>query len=321
MKRRVFLAAIGAAVVLQPSCGLAQRQKVPVVGVLVAGVPDPSEVLALFRQALRERGYVEGETIRLEVRNAEGHLDQLPALAAGLVRDKVDIIATWQTPASLAAKRATSDIPIVILAAADPVGSGLVASLARPGGIVTGIAAQITDLGRKSLEVLKEALPSVHRVAALALAGNPFSTVFLKDMETTGQRLGLAVESKTATPGASLDDAFAAIAADGTDAVLVLSNLPERSAADLALKHRLPAVSTWRPFAEAGGLLAYAFDDKVLFRQGAVFVDKILKGAKPAELPVEQPTKFELVVNLNTAKALGLALPPLLLARADEVIE
>jgi putative ABC transport system substrate-binding protein len=155
----------------------------------------------------------------------------------------------------------------------------------------------------------------------LALAGNPFSPAFQKEIQVTGQRLGIAVDPVPATPGAGLEEAFSAISANGTDAVVILPNLPARASAELALRHRLPAVSPWRPFAEAGGLLAYTFDGEIMFRHGAVFVDKILKGAKPADLPVEQPAKFEFIINLKTAKALGLTVPPLLLARADEVIE
>jgi putative ABC transport system substrate-binding protein len=318
MRRRDLIAQVAGAVTLPPLAAHAQQKPMPVIGVLIPGKPDPELVLRLFRQGLHDLGYIDGQNIRIDIRRegAKG----LPELAADLVRDKVDLIAVWQTPAALAAKQATGEVPIVMLGVADPIKIGLVASLARPGGNVTGTTGQVRELGEKNLELLRELLPGARRVAALTLAGSPFSVEFLKGSEAAGQRLAIAVDPEP-TSAEALDAAFANIVRKRADAAVIAPNLPMEAAAELALHYRVPAAAPWRPFAEAGGLLAYTFNGQVMFRQGAVFVDKLLRGAKPADLPVEQPAKFEFVINQKTAKRLGLTIPPVLLARADEVIE
>jgi putative ABC transport system substrate-binding protein len=319
--RRDLVALAGGAVSLGSFAALAQQNPMPTVGVLVAGRPDPAVVLRSLRDGLRELGYTEGQNIRIELRSAAGDVARLPQLAAGLVRERAEIIAVWQTPAALAAKAATRDIPIVMLSVGNPVREGLVASLAHPGGNITGTAAQMTEFGGKNLELLKQLLPALRRLAVLSLAGNPFSVEFAKEISANGQLLGIETESVMTMPGPALDAAFAGLSGKGVDAAIIVPNLPMEQSAGLALRYRVPTAAPWRPFAEAGGLMAYTFNAPVMFRQAAVFIDKILKGTKPADLPVEQPTKFELVINLRTADALGLTVPPSLLARADEVIE
>ena len=321
MRRRQFIAFFGGAALALPLDGMAQAQKMPTVGVLVAGRPDPEEPLRMFRAGLRELGYAEGQNIRIDIRNAEGNIDRLPELAAALVREKVDVIAAWMTPVILTAKRATSEIPIVMLGAGDPVGMGIVASLARPGGNITGMTGMTPELAGKLVELLKELLPSVSRIAALCNAPDPFWKPFLHQIELVGKAASVKIVPIMVAAGEKLDAAFAEIAAQKVDAVIVQPSLPLKDVADLALSHHLPVVSPLAPFPKAGGLMAYTAKAANYYREAAVFVDKILKGAKPADLPVEQPTKFELIINLKTAKALGLTIPPLLLAQADEVIE
>ena len=323
MRRRDFLSTLGLATsaVLSPRAGAAQQVRVPVVGVLVAGRPDPGLAIRLFREGLRDQGYVEGRNIRIEVRSAEGNIERLPELAAELVRQKVDIIVAWMTPVVLAAKRATTEIPIVMLGAGDPVGMGIVATLARPGGNITGIAGLTAELAGKNLELLLEILPSMSRIAALCNAPDPFSKPFLNQIEIACKALGIEIVSIMVTAGAELDAAFPAMTGNRLDAVVVQPSLPLKHVAELAVTHRVPAVSPFAMFPKAGGLMGYSGKAADSFRQAAAFVDKIIKGAKPGDLPVEQPTRFELVINLKTAKAIGLTIPPALLARADEVIE
>jgi len=321
MRRREFIALAAGGTALWPLAGSAQQRKAPVVGVLVVGKPDPSEILQRFREGLRKLGYVEGRTIQIEVRSAEGNLERLPALAAGLVREQADVIGAWMTPAVLAAKSATSEIPIVMIGAGDPVGMGIVASLARPGGNITGMAGQTTELAAKQVELLKDALPGLSRIAALCNASDPFSKPFLQEIERAGKAQSVEIVPVEVTAGASVDAAFPAMAGKKIGAVIVQPSLPIADAARLASRYRIPAVSPNGSFAGAGGLMAYANDPAEGPSLAAGFVDRILKGAKPADLPVEQPTKFELVVNLKTAKAIGLTLPQSILARADEVIE
>src|SRR5438128_5608827 len=259
------------------------------IGFLETSSPSPARVQLweALRQRLRELGYLEGQNIAFEPRFAEGKTDRLPGLAAELVALKVDVIVTSGTPASLAAKQATLTIPIVMAQLADPVGSGLVASLGRPGGNVTGLSTQDADLSGKRLGLLKEVVPKVSRIALLTDETNPGTVLIAK----------------------------------GTQAAAHSAGVSRTRLADLALKNRLPTMFAQREYAEGGGLMAYSADFLDLFRRTAAFVDKILKGAKPADLPIEQPTKFELVINLKTAKALGLTIPPSLLARADQMIE
>jgi putative ABC transport system substrate-binding protein len=238
-----------------------------------------------------------------------------------LVRVKVDIIVTWLTPAAQAARQATRDIPIVMASAANPVETGLVESLARPGGNVTGVAGVGAERAAKTVEILQEMLPSVHRLAAIAFAPDPFSGPFLEQVRRAAAARGTAVELIMIQGPDEFQAAFDAMQKDRPDAVIVQATIATRQAAELALRYRMPAACTRREFVDQGGLMTYAVDDALAYGRAAVFVDKIIRGAKPADLPVEQPTKFELVINLKTAKALGLTIPQALLARADEVIE
>ena len=321
MTRRGFLALAAGAAALSPLAGGAQRLKMPVVGVLVIGQPDPSAMLQRFREELRKLGYVEGRNIHIEVRSAQGNLDRLPALAADLVRQRVDVVASWMTPAVLAAKGATTDIPIVMIGAADPVGMGIVASLARPGGNITGIAGLTAELAAKLVELFREALPRLSRLAALCNSADPFSKPFLKNIRAAGNAQQVEIAPFMVAGGPELDPAFPAMVEQKVEAVIVQPSLPLEQAADLALRYRIPAASPLAPFSRFAGLMAYSNDPTEGHRRAALFVDRILKGAKPADLPVEQPARFELVVNLKTAKTLGLTLPASLLARADKVIE
>ncbi len=318
MRRRDFFAAILCAAALDSVAGRTQPLKLPVIGVLVASTPDPEPALRRFRQGLNQLGYIEGQTIQIDVRSPAGNAERLPQLADDLVRAKVDVIAAWLTPAVLAAKHATSEIPIVMIGAADPVGVGLVASLARPGGNITGLAGQTAELAGKQVELLKEPLPKLSRIAALCSAPDAFSRLFLKHIKA-GYLTKIEVMPITVAAIRELDAAFVTVS-ERVEAIVVQPSLPLQHVADLALRYRIPAAAPLEPFAQAGGLLAYA--NKADFNhRAAVFVDKILKGAKPADLPVEQPTRFELIINMKTAKALGLTIPPALLARADQLIE
>jgi putative ABC transport system substrate-binding protein len=321
MRRRHFVSAFGAAIVLGSAAAGAQSAKVPTIGVLVIGKAEQMAILQRFREELHKLGYVEGRNIQIEIRSAEGKLDRLPALAAELVRDRVDVIAALFTPAVLAAKGATSELPIVMIGAGDPVGMGIVASLAHPGGNITGMAGQTPELAAKQVELLKDALPALSRIAALCNAADPFSKPFLQQIECGGEAQGVEIVPIEVTAGASLDAAFPAMLGKKVGAVIVQPSLPLAHIAQLALRYRIPSASPNGPFAGEGGLMSYSNDPAEPPRLAASFIDKILKGAKPADLPVEQPLRLELAVNLKTAKALGLTLPPALILRADEVIE
>jgi len=320
MKRREFITLVGGAVAW-PLTARAQQAKVPTVGVLLTGNPDPEIFLRSFRGALRDVGYTDGQNIRLEVRSAEGKSVLLPQKAAELVGLKVDIIVAALTPAIQAAKQATSDIPIVMAPAGEPVGTGLVASLARPGGNVTGVSAATAELAGKSLELVREALPSARRVAVLANEADPLAKPFLEQIDQGARTLGLEVDTTMVRPETPLDAVFDEISSKRAEALIVQGSLQQKELFDLAIKHRLPSFSSNRQVANTGGLMTYAANSAEVQRGAAGYVDKILKGAKPADLPVEQPTKFELVINANTARALGITITPLLLGRADEVIE
>jgi putative ABC transport system substrate-binding protein len=320
MRRREFIGLLGAAAV-RPLAAHAQQPTMPTIGALVIGNINPEQFWREFRQGLRDLGYVEGQNIRFEFRSAEGHLDRLPELAAELVRLKVDIIVTWFTPTAVAAKQATHEIPIVMAETGDPIGTGLVASLPRPGGNVTGIASATAELAGKSVQLIRDMLPRARRVTALANATDPFSKPFLEQIKLGGEATGTTI-NPVRISSSELETAFASMEKDRPDAVIVQPSLPSRRAAELALKHHIPAVSVPRWFAEEhGGLMSYSARYVELFRKAAVYVDKILKGAQSADLPVEQPTHFELVINMKTAEALGIDVPPTLLARADDVIE
>jgi putative ABC transport system substrate-binding protein len=301
-----------------------QAGKIPQVGVLW---PDsgPSTRVEAFRQGLRDLGYTEGKNIVVEYRYADGKRDRLPELAGELVRLKVDVIVAISTLAALPAKKSTTTIPIVMVSG-DPVGTGLVASLARPGDNVTGLTAFSPDLVGKRLELFKEVVPRPSRVAVLWDAAGPSKILEFREAETSAPALGLQLHSlEVRSPRPDLEGAFAAASRVRVQGLLVLGNpltqTYREQIVDMALKHRLPSMFDGRDFSEAGGLMSYGPNLSDLFRRAATFVDRILRGAKPADLPVEQPTKFELVVNLKTAKALGLTIPPSLLARADEVIQ
>jgi putative ABC transport system substrate-binding protein len=279
-----------------------------------------------FRQGLRELGWVEGQNIVIDYRFADGRFDQLPELAADLVRLKVDIIVAQPTPAALAARNATRSIPIVIINVGDPVGLGLVASLARPAGNVTGTAFDVgLETFGKALELLKEAIPKANHVAVLSNPANPAQALAISYLKVAAQSLGLRLLLREARGPDEFGRVFAEIAKERVDALLVVAEslfqLHRTPLADLALKHRLPTMYGIRENVLAGGLMSYGPSLSQNSRRAATFVDKILKGAKPADLPVEQPTKFELVINLKTAKDLGLTIPQSVLARADELIQ
>jgi putative tryptophan/tyrosine transport system substrate-binding protein len=321
LKRREFITLLGGAAAVWPLAAHAQQPKVPTIGALVIGNINPEQFWREFRQGLRDLGYIEGQNIRFEFRSAEGHLDRLSELAAELVSLKVDIIVTWFTPTALAAKQATDEIPIVMAETGDPVGTGLVASLPRPGGNVTGMAAVTAELAGKSVQLIRDMLPTARRVTALVDATDPFSKPFLEQIKLGGEATGTTINPVRISSSEEFETAFASMEKDRPDAVIVQPSLPSKRAAELALKHRVPAVSVPRWFAEEGGLMSYSARYVDLFRKAAVYVDKILKGAQPADLPVEQSTHFELVINMKTAKVLGIDVPASLLARADEVIE
>ncbi len=305
-----------------------QPPNVPRVGILAASPLSPNpHPLEAFRQGLRELGYVEGQNIVLEIRSAEGRLERLPDLAAELIRLKVDLILAGGTPSALAAKRTTTTIPIVMPGTFDPVASGLVASLARPGGNITGLSFLGAELIAKRLELLRETVPRVTPVAVLWHPGvhGEGTLQELKETQVAGRALGVRLQVLEARGPSDFDRAFAAMTKERAGALMLLPSLiftaDQKRLVDLAAKHRLPAMFFFRQFVEAGGLMSYGASQPDMWRRAATYVDKILKGAKPADLPVEQPTRFELVVNMKTAKALGLTIPPSILIRADQVIQ
>jgi putative ABC transport system substrate-binding protein len=314
------LLVVSLAVAAQPAA------PVPRIGLLSIFSPALGESKAeSFRQGLRQLGYIEGQNIRLESRWAEGHLERLAELAADLVRMKVAVIVTESTPAALAAKQATDTIPIVMTTGGDVVAAGLVASLARPGGMVTGLTMFTPELSGERLRLLKEAFPQTLLVAVLWNAANPGLAAPLAETQAAAQSLGLQLQSVAVRTPADLDRAFEAMASTRPSALITLPDgmLVDNRARIVAFaaQSRLPAIFPDRDFAEAGGLMTYGPNLAANFRRAAVFVDKILKGTKPADLPVERPMTFELVINLTTAKALGLTIPPTLLFQADEVMQ
>ena len=305
-----------------------QARKVPRIGFLwVTSPSDRPSHLDAFRQRLRELGWVEGQNIVIDYRYAEGRVDRLPDLAAELVRLKVDlIVASAGTQAATAAKNATETIPIVMIYVRDPVGTGLIASLARPGGNVTGVSGYAgLEIVARQLELLKETVPKIRRVAILSNPANAYHQLAIREANVAARSLGVQLQLLEARGPNEFDGAFAAMAKERVGALLVLSdamlNSHRTRLADLAARSRLPAAYGVRESVEAGGLMSYGPSFLDLYRRSAAYVDKILKGAKPADLPVEQPTTFELVINLKTAKALGLTIPQSLLQRADQVIE
>jgi putative ABC transport system substrate-binding protein len=329
--RRTFLAGTGAVLLAAPLAAEAQQAaKDPRIGYLATNhlAASPSNLHEAFRQGLRDLGYVEGRNLVIAYREAGGKTERLPALAAELIALKVDLIVAPTTVAALAAKQATRTLPIVFFGANDPVTSGLVTSLARPGGNVTGLSGSSPELVGKCLELLTQALPGVSRVAVLwqpGAGGERTEKDILKGAEVAAQALGVRLQLVEARGPADIDRAFADMTRARAGALAVWTSamlVQERGRlVALAAKNRLPAVYTLREFVDAGGLMAYGHSQADLNRRAATYVDRILKGAKPADLPVEQPTKFELVINLKAAKALGLTIPQSLLGRADEVIE
>jgi putative ABC transport system substrate-binding protein len=329
MERRWFIEVIAGGLLAAPLTAEAQQaSRVWRIGLLDYASPDPAR-LAWWRalqDRLRELGYVEGQNVVFQPRWGNGQVSRLQGLATELVAAKVDILVTAGNPAALAAKQVTSSIPIVTANGPDPVELGLVASLARPGGNVTGMTSISSELSAKRLGLLKEMIPQVSRVAALWDRAARGSALNVRDTEVAARSLGITLQSVAVRPDPrDYDAAFVAMKRAGAGAVVVVQSSAFFSSyqriTDLALTHRLPSVGGSKEYAEAGGLISYGADYPDLFRRAAVFVDKILKGAKPADLPVEQPTKFELVINLKTAKSLGLTIPQSLLQRADEVIQ
>jgi putative tryptophan/tyrosine transport system substrate-binding protein len=320
MRRREFIALIGGAAAW-PLTVEAQQPKAPVIGVLVRGAPGWQQFWQLFREALHELGYIEGQNIHFEFRSDQGQIGNLPELAAELVRLKVDVIVSWYTPAALAAKAATREIPIVCALCGDLVGNGLAESLARPGGNVTGSSNLGAELSGKIVQLIREMVPSVHRIAALANAPDPFSKLFVNQIQIAGAATGTTIDPIMIHKPEELDAAFAAMERSRPDAVIVQPSLPIDRVAELTLRYRMPAACPQSTFVYEGGLMSYHAVEADLYRRGAVLVDKILKGAKPADLPVEQASNYELVINLKTARALGLTIPQSVLTRAHEVIE
>jgi putative ABC transport system substrate-binding protein len=326
MNRRTFLA-IATGALVTPFAAKAQQPKtIARIGFLSSSSAERERPrLAAFQQALRELGYLEGQNISIEARYAGGNFQQLPELAAELARVKVDILVVVGAPASRAARSATNVIPIVMVGVADPVGIGLVSSLARPGGNLTGLSDFNAGVVAKRLELLKEVVPSATRVVVLLNPTNPSNPFQLKLTQAAALTLGvtpLPVEAKSAV---ELDRAFAAMRTERAEAVIVVGDpmfgSQRRRLIDLSAKNGLPAIYSTREYTIDGGLISYGTNLDDLYRPAAVYVDKILHGAKPGDLPIEQPTKFELVINLKTAKALGITIPPSLLLRADQVIE
>src|SRR4051795_5968317 len=325
MRRRELMLLLGGAMTAPLTARAQQAGKVYRIVFLGDSPASISEPMEAFRQGLRDLGYVEGRNIAIEYRWAEGKPERMREFAEELVRLKVDVIIVPGSIYTEAAKRATSTIPIVFLGHADPVATGHATSLARPGGNITGISMMLTEISVKSLELLKQAVPGLARIAVIFDPATPSHGRTLKAVEAAGPLLGLQVQPVAIRSATEFDSAFLAIVQGRADAVLVLTTplfvAGAQPLAELALTHKLPSVFTPRENVEAGGLMSYSPNRADYYRRGAIYVDKILKGANPADLPVQQPTRFQLVVNLKTAKALGLTIPPTLLARVDEVIE
>jgi ABC-type uncharacterized transport system substrate-binding protein len=328
MRRREFIALVGGIIGAPLGAEAEQAVRVARIGYLTGNLAAGPHLHEAFRRGLRDLGYVEGRNVVIEVRDAEGKFERLPALAAELVALKVDVTVARGPPHALAAKQATTTLPIVFCAAPDPVETGLVTSLARPGGNVTGLSMLTPELVGKRLELLTQAVSAVSRVAVLwqpGAFGDTREKDLLKETEVVARALGVRLQFVEARGPADFDRAFSDMATARAGALIVVGSSmffnERRRLVDLAAKNRVPAVFPLREYGDAGGLLVYGPNLADLYRRAATYVDKILKGAKPADLPVEQPTKFELIINLRSAKALGLEVPSLLIAQADEVIE
>ena len=322
MQRREFITLLGGAAAAWPLAARSQPSKVVRIGALYIGLADAESFKKELRDGLRELGYVEGQNIAFEFRSAEGKLDRLPELASELVRLKVDVIVALYVPSALAAKQATREIPIVIIAA-EPIETGIVASWARPGGNITGVALMSAPLIGKCVELFRDMLSATRRIAVLTNAADPlFAKLVVNQVELSGRITGIEIlPIAVRGPDQELNTAFATIARERADAAIIQGSLSTKHIADLALEHRLPTASTTRGFVDAGGLMSYGADGPAIFRHSAKFVQRILQGRQPNDLPIEQPTKFELAVNLRTAKAMGLTIPETFLLRADALLE
>jgi len=330
LSRRAFVSSLAAlaaspAIVFKPRSAYPQQPASPRrIGVLLVGFSPESKEAQAFRQGLRDAGYAEGRDVVIEWRHANGDYDRVPELVDDLVQRKVEVIVADSTYAARAAKRATSTIPVVMAVVADPVGTGLVASLAHPGGNVTGLSMMITELSAKRLQLLKEAIPRVGRVAVLWNPAAPWHAKVVEDLKAVAPSLSIELKFVGVRKPEEIGPAFSAVSRAHAQALYVIEDavfLTHRmTLLELALKARLPAVSGVRQFADAGALMSYGANFGDLYRRSAGYVDKILKGAKPGDLPIQQPTKFELVVNLKTAKTLGITISQSILLQADEVI-
>ena len=326
MRRRDFITLLGATATWPLETRAQPARKVYRIGMLetISETLNAAN-LAAFRESLHDLGYIERKNFVIEYRSADGRAERFADLATELVDLKVDLIVTRGTPATLAAKTATTTIPVVMAAVSEPFGSGLVVSLARPGGNITGLSSFATMLDAKRVELLREAVPGIARIATFLNMGNPVQSGEWKAIEVAAQSMGIQPQLVDLRRVEDIEPAFRAAIAQHAEALVVgidaVMQANPRLIAELAAKHRLPAIYASREFVEAGGLLAYSVNYLDLYRRTAIYVDKILKGAKPADLPIEQPIKFELAINLTVAKALGLTVPPTLLARADELIE
>ena len=326
MQRRLFITLLGGAAAAWPLAARAQQaRKLPTIGFLGAATPSvASQWVTSFEKRLRELGWIEGRTVAIEYRWAEARTERYSEIAAELVGLKVDVIVTWASAPVLAAKQATMLIPIVFAAQMDPVGAGVVASLARPGGNVTGLSIQQTDTASKRLELLREVVRNLGRLAIMGNAGAPGAVLEMREVQATARTLGLEVTTRVIRQAEDIAPAIEALKsrADAlyvaTDPLVFTNRIRINT---LALGARLPTIYGSREYVDAGALMSYGPNFSDLFRRAADYVDKILRGAKPGDIPVEQPTKFDLVINLKTAKALGLTIPPTMLTRADEVIE
>jgi putative ABC transport system substrate-binding protein len=318
-ERRRVLAAAGALLATQFTAWAQQPAKIAIIGYLTVDNPEP--VLGFFKEGMSKLGYTEGKNIKIEFRSADGKPERLAALASELVNLKVDVLVVALTPAQLAAKKATSQIPIVLAGSGDPVGTGLIASLSSPGGNITGTASITAEISGKLLQLIREALPAAKRVAVLVNATDAFSKPFLAALQAASRKIQLEISSSMIHSAGEIDTVFPELIKARCDAVIVQPSLPRRHAAELALKYRLPAFASSGLFTSEGGLMSYGANQAEIYGGAAVYVDKILKGAKPGDLPIEQPTKFELLVNLKTAKVLGIKVPQSVLLRADRVIE